>query len=142
MSQQLSAEQLKKIEENRRRALERRAQRQGQTVSISNQNSAGSNSSTTSAQRLDPAARPIQTSSSSASAPQSFVPPPQQQPQGFNSQKLGASHQQSHGYGNQVNKTNHSSSGSAKQVSIALDHFTFTTLDKPIKCSAVVVVFL
>lgn len=41
MSSQLTVEQQRKIEENRRRALERRAQRQGQTSSSNTQTSVG-----------------------------------------------------------------------------------------------------
>ncbi|XP_074550566.1 SWI/SNF-related matrix-associated actin-dependent regulator of chromatin subfamily A-like protein 1 [Halichoeres trimaculatus] len=50
MSNQLTAEQLKKIEENRQRALERRAQRLGQTDNSNKQTSGVSNSATAQAQ--------------------------------------------------------------------------------------------
>uniref|UniRef100_A0A7N9AXB3 SWI/SNF-related matrix-associated actin-dependent regulator of chromatin subfamily A-like protein 1 n=1 Tax=Mastacembelus armatus TaxID=205130 RepID=A0A7N9AXB3_9TELE len=54
MSNQLTAEQKRKIEENRRKALERRAQRLGQTVSTDKQISAGFNSSSASVQTQPP----------------------------------------------------------------------------------------
>uniref|UniRef100_A0A3B4ZBX5 SWI/SNF-related matrix-associated actin-dependent regulator of chromatin subfamily A-like protein 1 n=1 Tax=Stegastes partitus TaxID=144197 RepID=A0A3B4ZBX5_9TELE len=50
MSNQLTAEQQRKIEENRRKALERRAQRLGQTIGTDKQSSAGSSSTSVQAQ--------------------------------------------------------------------------------------------
>ncbi|XP_029314570.1 SWI/SNF-related matrix-associated actin-dependent regulator of chromatin subfamily A-like protein 1 isoform X2 [Cottoperca gobio] len=54
MSNQLTAEQQRKIDENRLRALERRAQRLGQTVSINKQTSGGFSSTSVQIQVIDP----------------------------------------------------------------------------------------
>lgn len=84
MSKQLTAEQQRMIEENRRKALERRAQRLGQTNSTSVKTSAGSHFTSVQVQlpkqSPDPAAS-AQCRETAASAPKRFVPPFKKEPQ-------------------------------------------------------------
>lgn len=94
MSNQLTVEQQRKIEENRRMALERRAQRLGQTNSISKQSSLGCNSTSVNVFQppkqtaLPPPAALIhhKDTSGSASAPKRFVPPFTKDSQSFDTQ--------------------------------------------------------
>ncbi|XP_034549236.1 SWI/SNF-related matrix-associated actin-dependent regulator of chromatin subfamily A-like protein 1 [Notolabrus celidotus] len=114
MSHQLTVDQLKKIEENRQRALERRAQRLGQTTSSSKQCSGVFSSASVKAQppkhssALETAA-PTQTQNretqSSASGPKRFVPPFKKDSQGLHNTNQGPNHQQSPGTGNQINQS-------------------------------------
>lgn len=124
MSNQLTAEQQRKIEENRRKALERRAQRLGQAASTDKQTSTGF--STTSS-HIEPqkqavvprpaAPAPHRVASSSGTAPKRFAPPPQIQLQNFTNQKHGSPHQHLSGSGTRINNTN---SASSKQVRFGL----------------------
>uniref|UniRef100_A0A8D0DEV6 SWI/SNF-related matrix-associated actin-dependent regulator of chromatin subfamily A-like protein 1 n=1 Tax=Sander lucioperca TaxID=283035 RepID=A0A8D0DEV6_SANLU len=96
MSNQLTAEQQRKIEENRRRALERRAQRLGQTI------------------RSD-----TQTSSGLTSAPKRFVPPFKKDSPSFNNYNQGPKQQQQlSATSNQINQI---SSDSTRQVRFVLN---------------------
>lgn len=88
MSNQLTAEQQRKIEENRRKALERRAQRLGETISSSKQTSVGFNITSLQAQppkqsvNSDPATfSHHKETPNSASAAKRSVPPFQQESQ-------------------------------------------------------------
>uniref|UniRef100_A0A8D0AHD9 SWI/SNF-related matrix-associated actin-dependent regulator of chromatin subfamily A-like protein 1 n=1 Tax=Sander lucioperca TaxID=283035 RepID=A0A8D0AHD9_SANLU len=88
MSNQLTAEQQRKIEENRRRALERRAQRLGQTIRSDTQTSSGL-SSTSVQVTLQPskqsvASDPATLAQHTASAPKRFVPPFKKDSPSFN----------------------------------------------------------
>uniref|UniRef100_A0A8C4HPM3 SWI/SNF-related matrix-associated actin-dependent regulator of chromatin subfamily A-like protein 1 n=1 Tax=Dicentrarchus labrax TaxID=13489 RepID=A0A8C4HPM3_DICLA len=90
MSNQLTAEQQRKIEENRRRALERRAQRLGQSTSSSKQTPGGFSSTSVQVQpskqsfTADPATLGHHRETpSSASAPKLFVPPFKKDSQSF-----------------------------------------------------------
>ncbi|XP_044222028.1 SWI/SNF-related matrix-associated actin-dependent regulator of chromatin subfamily A-like protein 1 [Thunnus albacares] len=108
MSYQLTAEQQRKIEENRRKALERRAQRLGQTVTTNKQNSPGYNSTSVNVFQPpkqsalpDPATLSHhRETNDQASAPMRFVPPFKKDSQSFSNQnpKL----QQVSGTGNQI----------------------------------------
>lgn len=116
MSNQLTAEQQRKIEENRRKALERRAQRLGQAVSTDKQTSAGFGitSSHIQPQKHTGAPHPAALAPhSSVNALKRFMPPPQKQPQTLSNQRQGAQHQGLSGSGTQINNTN---SGSSRQV--------------------------
>ncbi|KAG7502720.1 SWI SNF-related matrix-associated actin-dependent regulator of chromatin subfamily A 1 [Solea senegalensis] len=95
MSHQLTAEQQRKIEENRRRALERRAQRLAEAGSTST--SAGF---------------------SSTSAAPRHVPPPQKQPHGSSCQNQGPTHQKSSSKDNQVNQSSLCNSASSRQIQV------------------------
>lgn len=77
MSQQLTVEQQRKIEENRQRALERRAQRLGQTVANSKQNPAGNHCQSKNSNQNEPAGLTHHrgTTTGSAGPPGHFVPP-------------------------------------------------------------------
>ncbi|KAF7653429.1 hypothetical protein LDENG_00082990 [Lucifuga dentata] len=105
MSNQLSVEQLRKIEENRQRALERRAQRLAQTVSTNRNTSAGCSAS-------DPH-REIY--STSASAPKRFVPPFKNISQSHVNQNKESNTQQTSGTGNQISQITLPNSASSKQ---------------------------
>eukprot|EP00064_Thunnus_orientalis_P009349 superscaffoldBa00001180_g9373 len=108
MSYQLTVEQQRKIEENRRKALERRAQRLGQTVTTNKQNSPGYNSTSVNVFQPpkqsalpDPATLSHhRETNDQASAPMRFVPPFKKDSQSFSNQnpKL----QQVSGTGNQI----------------------------------------
>ncbi|XP_035532610.1 SWI/SNF-related matrix-associated actin-dependent regulator of chromatin subfamily A-like protein 1 [Morone saxatilis] len=121
MSKQLTAEQQRQIEENRRRALERRAQRLGQ----SKQTSAGFSSTSVQVQpsKLSFTAGPAALSHhretpSSASAPKLFVPPFKKDTQSFFNLKQGPKHQQVSGIGNQINQSTLSNSASSRQIQV------------------------
>ncbi|XP_053295798.1 SWI/SNF-related matrix-associated actin-dependent regulator of chromatin subfamily A-like protein 1 [Pleuronectes platessa] len=120
MSHQLTAEQQRKIEENRLRALERRAERMGQAPSINNQPSAGP--SRASVQRRAPAApdNHRDSSSSAVSAPKLYVPLSKPQPAlGFNNQKQAwPTHNQSSANGNQINQSRPSTSSPLRQIQV------------------------
>lgn len=112
MSNQLTAEQQRKIEENRRKALEKRAQRLGQAVSTNKQTSEGLSSTSVQIQPPKQSVAPYlaalpsdRDASSSVSAPKLFVPPPRKETQSFSSQNQGPKHQQSSGGGNQINQS-------------------------------------
>ncbi|XP_070694755.1 SWI/SNF-related matrix-associated actin-dependent regulator of chromatin subfamily A-like protein 1 isoform X2 [Pempheris klunzingeri] len=115
MSNQLTAEQQRKIEENRRKALERRAQRLGQT-------SAGFNSTSVHAQppkrsaASDPAAlAPHRETPSSAPAPKRFAPPFNKDSYSLCNQNQGLKHQQLSGAGNQVTQDTVCNTASSRQ---------------------------
>ncbi|GLD52027.1 SWI/SNF-related matrix-associated actin-dependent regulator of chromatin subfamily A-like protein 1 [Lates japonicus] len=112
MSNQLTAEQQRKIEENRRKALEKRAQRLRQAVSTNKQTSAGLSSTSVQIQPPKQSVAPYlaalpshRDASSSVSAPKLLVPPPRKETQSFSSQNQGPKHQQSSGGGNQINQS-------------------------------------
>ncbi|KAL3970055.1 activating transcription factor 7 [Sarotherodon galilaeus] len=91
MSNQLTAEQQRMIEENRRKALERRAQRLGQANSTNVKPSVGSKS--TSAQTQLPKQSPdpvasVQHRETSVSGPKCFPPPLKREPQSQSQQQL------------------------------------------------------
>ncbi|XP_037645593.1 SWI/SNF-related matrix-associated actin-dependent regulator of chromatin subfamily A-like protein 1 isoform X1 [Sebastes umbrosus] len=115
MSNQLTAEQQRQIEENRRRALERRAQRLGQTISS---NTSAGFSSTSSVQQVQPSKRTAASDPatlahhSSAPAPKRFVPPFKKD---FNDYNQGPKHQQSPSTGNQSTLYN---SSSTRQIQV------------------------
>lgn len=118
MSSQLTAEQQRKIEENRRKALERRAQRLGQTTGTSKQPSAGFNGTTVHAQppkqgvSLAPAAHITSNFASKRCGPPAF----KKDFQSFSNQTLQP--QQPQGAGSQINQN--ALKNSSKQVSYAL----------------------
>ncbi|XP_032384943.1 SWI/SNF-related matrix-associated actin-dependent regulator of chromatin subfamily A-like protein 1 isoform X3 [Etheostoma spectabile] len=107
MSTQLTAEQQRKIEENRRRALERRAQRLGQTISSDTQTSKQSVAS-------DPATLAQHT----ASAPKRFVPPFKQDSPSFNNYKQGPKQQQQQQLSATSNQIYQSDSASTRQIKV------------------------
>lgn len=112
MSNQLTAEQQRKIEENRRKALERRAQRLGQT-------SVGFSSTSVQVQpcKRTAASEPAPRTLSSASAPNRFVPPFKKD---FNNYNQGPKHQHLSGTSNQLNQSTLYSSASSRQVRFVL----------------------
>uniref|UniRef100_A0A8D0ALU0 SWI/SNF-related matrix-associated actin-dependent regulator of chromatin subfamily A-like protein 1 n=1 Tax=Sander lucioperca TaxID=283035 RepID=A0A8D0ALU0_SANLU len=118
MSNQLTAEQQRKIEENRRRALERRAQRLGQTIRSDTQTSSGL-SSTSVQVTLQPskqsvASDPATLAQHTASAPKRFVPPFKKDSPSFNNYNQGPKQQQQlSATSNQINQI---SSDSTRQV--------------------------
>ncbi|XP_070770465.1 SWI/SNF-related matrix-associated actin-dependent regulator of chromatin subfamily A-like protein 1 [Enoplosus armatus] len=119
MSNQLTAEQQRKIEENRRKALERRAQRLGQTISSNKQTSVGSNSTSVQVQppkqsvASDPATLAHHRgTASSASEPKRFAPPFNKDSKSFSNQNQGPKHQQLCGTGDQIN------SASSRQIQV------------------------
>lgn len=118
MSSQLTAEQQRKIEENRRKALERRAQRLGQTSGASKQPSVGFSGATVQAQSpkqgvsLVPAAHTTSNFSSKRCGPPTF----KNEFQSFSNQTLKPQHPP--GAGNQINQN--ALKNSSKQVSYAL----------------------
>ncbi|XP_035460497.2 SWI/SNF-related matrix-associated actin-dependent regulator of chromatin subfamily A-like protein 1 isoform X2 [Scophthalmus maximus] len=128
MSHQLTAEQQRTIEENRRRALERRAQRLGQPVGFNDVTSAGPGGAPV--QRQPPPAHRVSpdpaalvhhrdTSTCSVSAPKRYVPPPKHQSQGFSNQKQEpAARQQSAGGGNHINQGGPCTSASSRQIQV------------------------
>ncbi|XP_040913940.1 SWI/SNF-related matrix-associated actin-dependent regulator of chromatin subfamily A-like protein 1 [Toxotes jaculatrix] len=125
MSNQLTAEQQRKIEENRRKALERRAQRLGQTVCTNKQTSAGFSSTSLQIQPPKQSVAPDpaniaqhRDTSSSVSEPKRFVAPINQESQSFSYQKQGPKHQQLSGSGNQINQSTLCNSASSRQVQI------------------------
>lgn len=121
MSNQLTAEQQRKIEENRRKALERRAQRLGQTISSNKQTSVGFNSISVPAQppkqsiNSEPATLAHHGETlSTTSVPKEYVPPFKTDLQGFSYQNQGPKHQQLSGTGIQINNSVLSNSASRK----------------------------
>lgn len=112
MSNQLTAEQQRMIEENRRKALERRAERLGQANSTSVKNSGGPHSTSVQIQlpkqSPDPAAS-TQYRETATSAPKRFVPPFQKETQSQN-------HHQLPGTGSQFNQSTVFNSASSKQI--------------------------
>uniref|UniRef100_A0A3P8TFZ4 SWI/SNF-related matrix-associated actin-dependent regulator of chromatin subfamily A-like protein 1 n=1 Tax=Amphiprion percula TaxID=161767 RepID=A0A3P8TFZ4_AMPPE len=95
MSNQLTAAQQQKIEENRRKALERRAQRLGQTISTNKQSSAGSSSTSVQAQPTiqSVSTDPAHQRQTAASAPKRFVPPFKNDSQSFSDHNRHPNHQ-------------------------------------------------
>lgn len=91
MSNQLTAEQQRMIEENRRKALERRAQRLGQANSTNVKPSVGSISTSVQTQlpkqSPDPVAS-VQHRETSVSGPKCFPPPLKREPQSQSQQQL------------------------------------------------------
>ncbi|XP_013763753.1 SWI/SNF-related matrix-associated actin-dependent regulator of chromatin subfamily A-like protein 1 [Pundamilia nyererei] len=91
MSNQLTAEQQRMIEENRRKALERRAQRLGQANSTNVKPSVGSKSTSVQTQlpkqSPDPVAS-VQHRETSVSGPKCFPPPLKREPQSQSQQQL------------------------------------------------------
>ncbi|KAK1902864.1 SWI/SNF-related matrix-associated actin-dependent regulator of chromatin subfamily A-like [Dissostichus eleginoides] len=122
MSNQLTTEQQRKIDENRRRALERRAQRLGQNISDNKQTSADSTSTSvqvqTSKRRLDsdPAAAPHRETLSSASAPKRFVPPFKKDSGSLNNFNRGSKQQLLSTSGNKIHQNTNSASTRQIQV--------------------------
>ncbi|XP_031155250.1 SWI/SNF-related matrix-associated actin-dependent regulator of chromatin subfamily A-like protein 1 isoform X3 [Sander lucioperca] len=120
MSNQLTAEQQRKIEENRRRALERRAQRLGQTIRSDTQTSSGL-SSTSVQVTLQPskqsvASDPATLAQHTASAPKRFVPPFKKDSPSFNNYNQGPKQQQQlSATSNQINQI---SSDSTRQIQV------------------------
>ncbi|KAF1382463.1 hypothetical protein PFLUV_G00144040 [Perca fluviatilis] len=113
MSNQLTAEQQRKIEENRRRALERRAQRLGQTISSDTQTSSGL-SSTSVQVTLQPSKQSVTSDHATlaqhtSSAPKRFVPPFKKDSPSFNNYKQGPKQQQLSATSNQINQSNYAS---------------------------------
>lgn len=119
MSSQLTAEQQRKIEENRRKALERRAQRLGQSAGTSQQPSAGFRGSAVHAQppkhgvSLAPAAHTTSSFASKRCGPPTF----KKDFQSFSNQTL-QPQQPPPGAGSQINQN--ALKNSSKQVSYAL----------------------
>ncbi|XP_020506799.2 SWI/SNF-related matrix-associated actin-dependent regulator of chromatin subfamily A-like protein 1 [Labrus bergylta] len=146
MSNPLSAEQWRKIEENRQRALERRAQRLGQNISSNKQASALSSSSSVQTHppkrgiASDPAALthlretpsfapepkrfvpPLKThhreTPSVVSEPKRFVPPLKKDSQSLYNPNHGQNHQQLSGTGNQINQSALCNSATSRQVKV------------------------
>ncbi|XP_059199416.1 SWI/SNF-related matrix-associated actin-dependent regulator of chromatin subfamily A-like protein 1 [Centropristis striata] len=122
MSNQLTAEQQRKIEENRRKALERRAQRLGQTISNNNQTSVSFSGTSVQEQpsskqtfASDPANRTHHRETpSSAPAPKRFVPPFKKDSPAFNNYNQGQKNQQLSSNSNQINQ----SSSSSRQIQV------------------------
>lgn len=122
MSNQLTAEQQRKIEENRRRALERRAQRLGQTVNTNEQHSSGYNS--TSVNVFQPFKQSVppdhaiishhKETNGQASAPKRFAPPFKKDSQSFNNENTKL--QQVSGLGNQISPSTLHNIASSRQV--------------------------
>lgn len=125
MSHQLTAEQQRKIEENRQKALERRAQRLGQTVSSDNQTPVGFTSSL----QLQPPKRsfnsePAPVSHHTISAPKRFVPSFNQDPQRLNTT------------GNQINQSTDSvSSREVRLCAVIFSYWSKTSSISNIPCS-------
>ncbi|XP_028249272.1 SWI/SNF-related matrix-associated actin-dependent regulator of chromatin subfamily A-like protein 1 isoform X2 [Parambassis ranga] len=118
MSIQLTAEQQRRIEENRRKALERRAQRLGQTTSSNAQSSAGSVRAPVQALLSKRSATPDPDHRETpAPAPKRFVPALKTESQSVSNQNQCPNHQQvSVGAGSQINQTSLYNSASSKQV--------------------------
>lgn len=127
MSHQLTAEQQRKIEENRRKALERRAQRLAQTISTNNQSSV----------QIQPPKQSIEPDRAtiahhgdmciSSSAPKRFAPP-RKDAQTSNIHSQGLKHQQFSC--NQIGQSTHCNSASSRQVRLVhtLLNISFLTL--------------
>lgn len=125
MSHQLTAEQQRKIEENRRKALERRAQRLGQTVSSDNQTPV----CFTSSLQLQPPKPSFNSehapvSHHTISAPKRFVPSFNQDPQRLNTT------------GNQINQSTDSVySREVRFCSVIFNYWSKTSIISKIPCS-------
>ncbi|TDH07013.1 hypothetical protein EPR50_G00119050 [Perca flavescens] len=121
MSNQLTAEQLRKIEENRRKALDRRAQRLGQTISSDTQSSSGL-SSTSVQVTLQPSKQSVTSDHAAlaqhiASAPKRFVPPFKKDSPSFSNYKQGPKQQQQlSATSNQINQSNYASTGQIQVI--------------------------
>lgn len=117
MSYQLTAEQQRKIEENRRKALERRAERLGQTVNTKKQSSPGYNSTSVNVfQPPKPSAPtgPVTISHHrETNAPKRFVPPFKKDLQSFNNENTKLS-----GNGKRISPSTPHNSASSRQVRI------------------------
>ncbi|XP_062287547.1 SWI/SNF-related matrix-associated actin-dependent regulator of chromatin subfamily A-like protein 1 [Scomber scombrus] len=117
MSYQLTAEQQRKIEENRRKALERRAERLGQTVTTNKQNSLGYNSASVNVfQPPKPSAPtgPVTISHHrETNAPKRFVPPFKKDLQSFNNENTKLS-----GNGKQISPSTPHNSASSRQAQV------------------------
>ncbi|XP_054471229.1 SWI/SNF-related matrix-associated actin-dependent regulator of chromatin subfamily A-like protein 1 isoform X2 [Anoplopoma fimbria] len=124
MSNQLTAEQQRQIEENRRRALERRAQRLGHAISSNAQTSGGFSSSTSvqeqpSKQSFAALAHHRHPETlSSASAPKLFVPPLKKDLTSFNNYNQGPKHQQLSSASNQINQSTLFNSAPKRQIQV------------------------
>ncbi|XP_034742421.1 SWI/SNF-related matrix-associated actin-dependent regulator of chromatin subfamily A-like protein 1 isoform X4 [Etheostoma cragini] len=121
MSTQLTAEQQRKIEENRRRALERRAQRLGQTISSDTQTSSGLSSRSSVPKTLQPskqsvASDPATLAQHTASAPKLFVPPFKKDSPSLNNYKQGPKQQQLSATSNQIYQSNYASTRQIKVI--------------------------
>ncbi|XP_072253268.1 SWI/SNF-related matrix-associated actin-dependent regulator of chromatin subfamily A-like protein 1 isoform X1 [Leuresthes tenuis] len=120
MSNQLTAEQQRKIEENRRKALERRAQRLGQTVSCSKQPSTVFKGPSEQAQlhkqgvSQDHAVTSHQRETL-ASAQKKFVPPFRKESQSSSNQIQQPNHQVLSGTSNQIIQSTLTNSASTRQ---------------------------
>lgn len=105
MSNQLTAEQQRKIEENRRKALERRAQRLGQSIGTSKQPSVGSSVSTVQPQPLKQVASLVPADhKTSNSALNRFVPPTFKKDSQSSSNQTQRPHLLLPGTGNQIHQ--------------------------------------
>lgn len=127
MSNQLTAEQQRKIEENRRKALERRAQRLGQTLSGNKQTSTGFNSTTVQVQPLKQSTNSgpatvahYAETPGTAFAPIRSVPTFKTDSQSIYDQNQDPKHRHLSGTGNQINQSSLSNSASSAQVRIVL----------------------
>ncbi|XP_036965140.1 SWI/SNF-related matrix-associated actin-dependent regulator of chromatin subfamily A-like protein 1 [Acanthopagrus latus] len=110
MSNQLTAEQQRKIEENRRKALERRAQRLGQTTSSNKQIPVGFGSASV---QVQPPKHSVNSEAatlahhreahSPSAAPKPFVPPFKKDSQSFLNQNQDPKNQQLSSTGNRIN---------------------------------------
>uniref|UniRef100_A0A671Z2A3 SWI/SNF-related matrix-associated actin-dependent regulator of chromatin subfamily A-like protein 1 n=1 Tax=Sparus aurata TaxID=8175 RepID=A0A671Z2A3_SPAAU len=123
MSNQLTAEQQRIIEENRRKALERRAQRLGQTTSSNKQISVGFSGTSV---QVQPPKHSVNSEAatlaqhrgthSSAAAPKPFVPTFKKGSQSFLNQNQDPKNQQLSSTGNQINQSTLCNSASSRQV--------------------------
>uniref|UniRef100_A0AAQ5ZQL5 SWI/SNF-related matrix-associated actin-dependent regulator of chromatin subfamily A-like protein 1 n=1 Tax=Amphiprion ocellaris TaxID=80972 RepID=A0AAQ5ZQL5_AMPOC len=113
----LTAQQ-QKIEENRRKALERRAQRLGQTISTNKQSSAGSSSTSVQAQPTiqSVSTDPAHQRQTAASAPKRFVPPFKNDSQSFSDHNRHPNHQPLSSGGNKNSQSALFNSTSSRQV--------------------------
>ncbi|XP_041663486.1 SWI/SNF-related matrix-associated actin-dependent regulator of chromatin subfamily A-like protein 1 isoform X2 [Cheilinus undulatus] len=121
MSNQLTAEQLLRIEENRKRALERRAQRLGQTTSSNKQTSGVSNSTSGQAQPPKQSTATFihhRETPSSVPEPKRFVPPFKKDSQGLHSQNHGQNHQNLSRTNSQSNHNNPFSPPPTRQAQV------------------------
>uniref|UniRef100_A0A665WW78 SWI/SNF-related matrix-associated actin-dependent regulator of chromatin subfamily A-like protein 1 n=1 Tax=Echeneis naucrates TaxID=173247 RepID=A0A665WW78_ECHNA len=116
MSNQLTAEQQRKIEENRRKALERRAQRLGQTAAGPSSTSLPTQPPKHSLVAHPPAFAQHRDASSSATAAKRFIPTSQKEPQSFTNQ--GSKHQQVPGGVAQNSQRAVSNLASSRQIQV------------------------
>ncbi|XP_022051842.1 SWI/SNF-related matrix-associated actin-dependent regulator of chromatin subfamily A-like protein 1 isoform X2 [Acanthochromis polyacanthus] len=120
MSNQLTAAQQQKIEENRRKALERRAERLGQTISTNKQSSAGSSSTSVQTQlpKQSISTDPAHERQTAASAPKRFVPPFKKDSQSFSDHNQHPHHQYLSSGGNKTSRSSLFNSTSSRQIQI------------------------